>query len=63
MEVVKVKIEDEKERYFVADDNGIPIEPILLTLRHQNNKTIEITYLKGILMVYFCTLILNLLIN
>ena len=35
----------------------------LLTLRHQNNKTIEITYLKGILMVYFCTLILNLLIN
>ena len=36
---------------------------IHLTLRHQNNKTIEITYLKGILMVYFCTLILNLLIN
>lgn len=35
----------------------------ILTLRHQNNKTIEITYLKGILMVYFCTLILNLLIN
>lgn len=36
---------------------------MILTLRHQNNKTIEITYLKGILMVYFCTLILNLLIN
>ncbi|MGL5277951.1 MAG: hypothetical protein ACRC8M_02560 [Cetobacterium sp.] len=28
VEVVKVKIEDGKERYFVADDGGLPIEPI-----------------------------------
>ena len=37
MEVVKVKIEYEKERYFVADDNGIPIEPILKFIRFKDN--------------------------
>ena len=29
MEVVKVKTEDNKERYYVADDNGLPVESIL----------------------------------
>ena len=28
IEVVKVRTEDDKERYFVADENGLPIEPI-----------------------------------
>lgn len=37
MEVVKVKTEDEKERYFVADDLGLPIEPILKFIRFKDN--------------------------
>ncbi|MGL5381596.1 tyrosine-type recombinase/integrase [Clostridium sp.] len=37
MEVVKVKTEDAKERYFVADDNGLPIEPILKFIRFKDN--------------------------
>ncbi|ACA54355.1 transposase [Clostridium botulinum] len=37
MEVVKVKTEDGKERYFVADDLGLPIEPILKFIRFKDN--------------------------
>lgn len=37
MEVVKVKTEDGKERYFVADDYGLPIEPILKFIRFKDN--------------------------
>ncbi|MBU3190302.1 tyrosine-type recombinase/integrase [Clostridium bowmanii] len=37
MEVVKVKKEDGKERYFVIDDNGLPIEPILKFIRFKDN--------------------------
>jgi integrase/recombinase XerD len=37
MEVVKVKTEEGKERYFVADDNGLPIEPILKFIRFKDN--------------------------
>lgn len=37
MEVVKVKTEDGKERYFVSDDNGLPIEPILKFIRFKDN--------------------------
>ncbi|MBD7913493.1 tyrosine-type recombinase/integrase [Clostridium cibarium] len=37
MEVVKVKTEGGKERYFVADDNGLPIEPILKFIRFKDN--------------------------
>lgn len=37
MEVVKVKTEDGKERYFVADDAGLPIEPILKFIRFKDN--------------------------
>lgn len=37
MEVVKVRTEDEKERYFVADDDGLPIEPILKFIRFKDN--------------------------
>ena len=37
MEVVKLKTEDGKERYFVADDNGLPIEPILKFVRFKDN--------------------------
>ncbi len=37
MEVVKVRTEDGKERYFVADDNGLPIEPILKFVRFKDN--------------------------
>lgn len=37
MEVVKVKTEDGKERYFVADDKGLPIEPILKFIRFKDN--------------------------
>lgn len=37
MEVVKVKTEDGKERYFVAGDDGLPIEPILKFIRFKDN--------------------------
>ncbi|KFX54458.1 tyrosine-type recombinase/integrase [Clostridium botulinum] len=37
MEVVKVKTEDGKERYFVTDDLGLPIEPILKFIRFKDN--------------------------
>ena len=37
MEVVKVKTEDGKERYFVSDDDGLPIEPILKFIRFKDN--------------------------
>lgn len=37
MEVVKVKTEDGKERYFVADDEGLPIEPILKFIKFKDN--------------------------
>ena len=37
MEVVKVRTEDDKERYFVADDEGVPIEPILKFIRFKDN--------------------------
>lgn len=37
MEVVKVKTEEGKERYFVADDLGLPIEPILKFIRFKDN--------------------------
>lgn len=37
MEVVKVKTEDGKERYFVADDYGLPIEPILKFIMFKDN--------------------------
>lgn len=37
MEVVRVKTEYKKERYFVADDLGLPIEPILKFIRFKDN--------------------------
>ncbi|MBU5484702.1 tyrosine-type recombinase/integrase [Clostridium sp. MSJ-11] len=37
MEVVKVKTEEGKERYFVADDDGLPIEPVLKFIRFKDN--------------------------
>lgn len=37
MEVVKVKTEEGKERYFVADDNGLLIEVILKFIRFKDN--------------------------
>jgi len=37
MEVAKVKTEEGKERYFVADDDGLPIEPILKFIRFKDN--------------------------
>lgn len=37
MEVVKVRTEEGKERYFVADDTGVPIEPILKFIRFKDN--------------------------
>ncbi|MBN1047086.1 transposase [Clostridium botulinum] len=37
MEVVKLKTEDGKERYFVADDLGLPVEPILKFIRFKDN--------------------------
>lgn len=37
MEVVKVRTEDDKERYYVADENGLPIEPILKFIRFKDN--------------------------
>lgn len=37
MEVVKVRTEDYKERYYVADDEGLTIEPILKFIRFKDN--------------------------
>ncbi|APQ99433.1 transposase [Clostridium botulinum] len=37
MEVVKARTEEGKERYFVADDLGLPIEPILKFIRFKDN--------------------------
>ncbi|NFH70209.1 transposase [Clostridium botulinum] len=37
MEVVKVRTEDDKERYYVADDEGLPIEPVLKFIRFKDN--------------------------
>lgn len=37
MEVVKVRTEDGKERYYVADDEGLPVEPILKFIRFKDN--------------------------
>lgn len=37
MEVVKVRTEEGKERYYVADNNGLPIEPILKFIRFKDN--------------------------
>lgn len=37
MEVVKVKTEEGKERYFVANDDGLPIEPVLKFIRFKDN--------------------------
>lgn len=37
MEVVKVRTEDDKERYYVADDEGLPIKPILKFIRFKDN--------------------------
>lgn len=37
MEVVKVRTDDNKERYYVADNNGLPIEPILKFIRFKDN--------------------------
>lgn len=37
MEVVKVKTEDNKERYYVADGSGLPVESILKFIRFKDN--------------------------
>jgi integrase len=37
MEVVKIKTENNKERYYVADKDGLPIEPILKYIRFKDN--------------------------
>lgn len=37
MEVVKVKTEEGKERYYVADNEGLPVEPILKFIRFKDN--------------------------
>ena len=46
MEVVKVKTEDGKERYFVADDGGLPIEPILKFIRFKDNTNFAMNTLR-----------------
>ncbi|WP_250454952.1 tyrosine-type recombinase/integrase [Clostridium tertium] len=37
MEVVKVRTEEGKERYYVADNNGLPIESVLKFIRFKDN--------------------------
>lgn len=37
MDVVRVRTEEDKERYYVADDEGLPIEPILRFVRFKDN--------------------------
>ncbi|WP_326514393.1 tyrosine-type recombinase/integrase [Clostridium intestinale] len=37
MEVVKVRTDENKERYYVADSYGLPIEPVLKFIRFKDN--------------------------
>lgn len=37
MEVVKIRTEDNKERYYVADKDGLPVESILKFIRFKDN--------------------------
>lgn len=37
MEVVKVLREDGKERYYVEDNKGEPVEPVLKFIRFKDN--------------------------
>lgn len=37
MEVVKVKTDEGKERYYLADSNGLPIESVLKFIRFKDN--------------------------
>ncbi len=48
MEVVKVKTEEGKERYFVVDVDGLPVEPILRFIRFKDN----INYARNSLRMY-----------
>lgn len=48
MKVVKVKTEEGKERYFVADTDGLPIEPVLRFIRFKDN----INYSRNSLRMY-----------
>lgn len=48
MEVVKVKTEEGKERYFVVDANGLPVKPILKFIRFKDN----INYARNSLRMY-----------
>lgn len=48
MEVVKVKTEEGKERYFVVDAGGLPVEPILKFIRFKDN----INYARNSLRMY-----------
>lgn len=37
MEVVRVRIEENRIRYYLADDDGLPVEPVLSFLRFKDN--------------------------
>jgi len=37
MQVVRVKTEDNRTRYYLADDDGLPIEPVLQFLKFKDN--------------------------
>ncbi|MDZ5010617.1 transposase, partial [Clostridium perfringens] len=37
MEVVKVKTDEGKERYYLADSNGLPVEAVLKFIRFKDN--------------------------
>ena len=37
MEVVRVRTEENRIRYYVADDDGLPVEPVLSFLKFKDN--------------------------
>ena len=37
MQVVKLKVEKNKERYYVATDDGVPIESVLKFIKFKDN--------------------------
>lgn len=41
MEVVRLKTTDGKERYYVADELGLPIEPILKFIKFKDNTIMQ----------------------
>ena len=41
MEVVRVRTEENHIRYYLADDDGLPVEPVLRFLKFKDNSSLK----------------------